>query len=421
MDRDDLLTEVVRNLETSGGDVTFTPTLEEHYRRSIVEGRRRAMAISSGIGLAVLIAFVLHGWLFTSRGEIPPLRNPWLLCMAAIAVAIVSGLVVVRRTRSHRVVDAAIVATLCAGAVLACLSLRLDATENAWIGLFCYTLMPVACTSLVSLHFRQAFFATAFAVVLFLILLATAADVPTRVGFPATLMLVSTSVMTLWANYRTDRDRRSNFLYLTRERLLSDLSRRQNLMLREINARDPLTGIANRRAFESRFADLIAEHAADGGALAVMMIDIDHFKRFNDHYGHIAGDDCLRLIARTLASQLRGRADLVARIGGEEFVAVAPGLDVETVAGVAERVRRAVEQLAIAHDGLGSDRVVTVSIGCAAAAATDVAPLRALPAAADRALYRAKGRGRNCWQVARESDGSDPVAGGSAVQTENPA
>jgi two-component system chemotaxis family response regulator WspR len=165
--------------------------------------------------------------------------------------------------------------------------------------------------------------------------------------------------------------------------------------------RDALTGLVNRRHFDVRLAQLWQSHTKSGQPLTVMLIDIDHFKAFNDGYGHQAGDETLRQVARALQSEA-GKAAVVARFGGEEMALIASGSGEHEAEALAGRLRRAVEALGIAHTGSTSAGVVTVSIGGAC-----IVPLPGRSAAgalqmADENLYRAKRLGRN--RVAFQDD-----------------
>jgi diguanylate cyclase (GGDEF)-like protein/PAS domain S-box-containing protein len=163
-------------------------------------------------------------------------------------------------------------------------------------------------------------------------------------------------------------------------------------------SKDPLTGLANRRAFDESL--LLEWRRAQRSAqpLALVMFDVDHFKAYNDTYGHQQGDACLRNVALAVAGATLRAGDLVARYGGEEFVLVLPGTTLEGAAIVAERVRAAVENLALPHRG--GDGVVTASVGVACCVPGEGASSEALLAAADSALYRAKRAGRNRVAVA---------------------
>jgi diguanylate cyclase (GGDEF)-like protein/PAS domain S-box-containing protein len=174
---------------------------------------------------------------------------------------------------------------------------------------------------------------------------------------------------------------------------------RANLALRDIALVDALTGLANRRRFDIAWGMEMERAAREGVSLAVVMVDIDEFKAYNDVFGHLAGDECLRLVARAIAG-VPGRAgELVARFGGEEFVVLLPQTCDAGAAALAEQVVQAVARLRLAHPK-GRSGIVTVSCGVAALAPGAAAePAHALLESADRALYEAKQGGRN--RVAR--------------------
>lgn len=126
---------------------------------------------------------------------------------------------------------------------------------------------------------------------------------------------------------------------------------------------DGLTGIANRRHFDERLIEEWARAKRDGTPLSLLLVDVDHFKKFNDQYGHQAGDACLRALARILAAQVRRPADLAARYGGEEFALLLPNTDAEGCELVGENVRRALRDLGMLHALNLPSKIVTVSLG----------------------------------------------------------
>ncbi|MBD5803540.1 Phytochrome-like protein cph2 [Azoarcus sp. Aa7] len=175
-----------------------------------------------------------------------------------------------------------------------------------------------------------------------------------------------------------------------------------NRELTRLSAFDGLTGIANRRTFDATLSREWRRSARSGAPIALMVVDVDCFKQFNDAYGHQVGDECLKAVARALAGNTRRPVDLVARYGGEEFAVVLPDTDAQGAAIVAESMRRAVEALAITHRHSTAARVVTVSVGIAVTSPerSDDGGFATLVARADEALYRAKRDGRNRWHLA---------------------
>ncbi len=175
------------------------------------------------------------------------------------------------------------------------------------------------------------------------------------------------------------------------------LRRESESRYRALSDVDGLTGIANRRRFDEVLALEWSNATASGKPVSVIMLDVDHFKLFNDQYGHQAGDACLCDVAAALRKAVGRSEDLVARYGGEEFVVLLPGTDAAGSAVLAERIRRAVQETAIAHAGNPEAGVVTVSLGISTAEPFE--DRRTVPSflvsCADQALYRAKRAGRN--------------------------
>jgi diguanylate cyclase (GGDEF)-like protein len=171
-----------------------------------------------------------------------------------------------------------------------------------------------------------------------------------------------------------------------------------NRNLERLAREDGLTGIANHRRFVE-FADQCWRLAArEGRAMALFMVDVDHFKAYNDIYGHQAGDQCLRRIARELNGIARRPLDLAARYGGEEFAVILTGISLDDALDLAEIARRAVERLAIPHSGSVDWQVVTISLGVARIVPQADAEFSLLINLADAALYRAKRNGRNRFE-----------------------
>ncbi|MCB1886011.1 MAG: diguanylate cyclase [Rhodocyclaceae bacterium] len=158
---------------------------------------------------------------------------------------------------------------------------------------------------------------------------------------------------------------------------------------------DPLTRLANRRHFRDVLTMEYARHVRSRATLSVILVDVDHFKAYNDAFGHIRGDECLQAVASTISACLLRPADLVARYGGEEFVVILPDTDLAGACTVGEQIRTAIEDRALPHGAPGASEVVTVSVGIAADQCNRHSSGMALVAQADDYLYKAKSAGRN--------------------------
>jgi diguanylate cyclase (GGDEF)-like protein len=169
---------------------------------------------------------------------------------------------------------------------------------------------------------------------------------------------------------------------------------RANLQLKQLSETDPLTRIPNRRAYEQRIDNEIKVVKRSGRPLSLLLVDIDYFKVFNDHYGHGAGDMALKQVAEEIAESLPRSTDFAARYGGEEFVVIMPSTDSEGALHVAQRICTHVRSLGITHDYSHGIGVITVSIGVTSLSETTLSEDELLKQA-DSALYAAKKSGRN--------------------------
>jgi len=177
----------------------------------------------------------------------------------------------------------------------------------------------------------------------------------------------------------------------------SDALTKANRQLEILATRDPLTGLGNRRSATDLIARLWHDPTVPKASIAFIMADIDFFKRLNDSVGHAAGDECIRRVAETIADQVRHGEDAVFRYGGEEFLIVLASASPDLAWDIAQRIRRAVETLAIPNPGIrpadGAAGRITISLGIAFA--QDDAPPETVAKWADDALYDAKRSGRN--------------------------
>jgi diguanylate cyclase (GGDEF)-like protein len=172
----------------------------------------------------------------------------------------------------------------------------------------------------------------------------------------------------------------------------------KNRHLMQLSSLDGLTGIANRRQFDMTLKRDWERHCRERTPLSLLMIDIDHFKAYNDHYGHQKGDECLKEVAQALQTSILRKLDLVARYGGEEFAAILND-DHHGAALVAKRIQTAINALEVEHLHSKTSLVVTVSIGIASTVGNNFNTIEELLGAADKALYAAKEQGRNRFHL----------------------
>jgi diguanylate cyclase (GGDEF)-like protein len=201
-------------------------------------------------------------------------------------------------------------------------------------------------------------------------------------------MLLLINVICIAGAYKLEHTRRTAWL--------------EGQMLAEVAMQDGLTGIPNRRRFDDHLERVWAQSIRERKHIALLFADIDHFKLFNDRYGHQAGDEALKAVASVLTSFARRPLDLAARYGGEEFAIVLFDTNRDHAVGIAEEIMAAVRDLAIPHAGSGAARVLTISIGIACVVPAAKRTWEGLVQLADQALYAAKDAGRNqaCVQEA---------------------
>jgi diguanylate cyclase (GGDEF)-like protein len=213
------------------------------------------------------------------------------------------------------------------------------------------------------------------------------------VAIAATSIVTSMLLLLLTQDLQGEADRRAQGMLRQRERELD---------FAQTNAMtDSLTRLANRRHFDDALNREFFRLKRSGAPLSLIMLDVDYFKRFNDSLGHLAGDDCLQQVASALSAVVERAPDLVARYGGEEFAVILPETDPMGALSLAERIRQAVEELAIPHPDSLSAGHVTVSLGVVTVSPAGLGAPEAILALADEAMYGAKQGGRNRVAVAQ--------------------
>lgn len=382
----------------------FPPTLEAEFKQFGLDARRSHFIKSGLMGLALFDAFLISDymmvpdvfgwalllrlgiftpaallmlWLFHKR-VLPTLNN--LPANGLEAIAMSTGLIA-----------AGVFATV----------LNLSNSPLAYLHHIAFVTVIAYGNIVQRLRF---WFATAFTLSVITMHvggMAFLGEFPDRMVLPLFSMVVASAFFTLSANYTLERDERRRFLMMERERgLIRSLTQTQ-VRLRELSRVDDLTTLFNRRYFEESAQQLWQRAAFGRTPMAILMIDLDDFKKYNDHYGHPAGDACLHQVSLAMKLTLNDSDIIVARYGGEEFIAAIPHLSEEAVSALAEAVRLNIERCQIPHAASPTAPVVTASLGLAWCVARPELKMEHLLSLADGALYDAKSAGRN--QVCRQS------------------
>lgn len=369
--------------------LVFPRQLEERFL-SEGEAKRFLMMVVAG-----LVAIGLFGGLLIADYLLTPqvLSHAVVARLGMFPPAVVGGLYLLRRLRKPRLAEWLVAATGLVAALLHAwiilahpsgLSLSRIVEFNIIIVYTCAIARfwpAVTCgLAIVSIHAY---------------LVAVLPDVTGVIAFNASLLTATTMVFTLYGNYRLEHNERMAFLLDAREQALNTELSSAHDHLTRMATTDTLTNVANRRYFEEFLAECWARAQAQQRALSLIIVDIDYFKPYNDRYGHQAGDRCLVEVAKALKTCTRRPNDLVARWGGEEFVVVLMDADVDAAAAAAERIRQAVAELNLVHEGSLCASHVTVSGGRASVRPSPNTSASRLLEMADAALYRAKESGRN--------------------------
>jgi diguanylate cyclase (GGDEF)-like protein len=363
--------------------LTFPSWLERHLEHDT--RRRRAQRLRSAVPTIAVIynLYLLPDWLLVGdRIEIALILHfavvtPWIL---------LTGWFI--KDDSPKLLREGLAASIPVAIVLQILvSFVLTSSANASHYQYFVMLVVLFTNTVQRLPFRYAIVVSGMILTCHALAVVVSGHLSGPVAFVAITTLAASAYLTLTSNYYLERDGRRAYLHALRDRL-----RHAEV---EVAARhDALTGLANRHYLSERLDALWKRDDQAVSPVAVIMIDFDHFKLFNDHYGHAGGDICLKRIAACVSAELRSGEDLAVRYGGEELLVLLPGTEASEAIRIAERIRCLIEALGIAHEAVGANNVVAVSCGVAAAPPSTVSALE-LIAAADAALYAAKRNGRN--------------------------
>jgi diguanylate cyclase (GGDEF)-like protein len=377
-------TVVERTIASGFRLLKFPPQLEAAFESEVGRARCRQLALGGLFGVLLFDLFVVSDWLITPDIFLTAL---WIRLgiVTPIALVMIASLYLYPPVAVREWVVAAGAVILGAGGnlylMLASRSPHHDAQHQTIILILLFVAMVQrvrfwysvpACLACFALHAWG---------------LALLSGYPFEFQVSANGVFACAVILSLVGSYVLERETRMNYLLLLRGRL-------QRRDLDAKSRRDPLTGLRNRGSLDEAIA-ACDQSGAFGDEVAVVLLDIDHFKSFNDTAGHQAGDVCLKRVAGILQSELRDQADDAFRFGGEEFILVLRGANLSTAMRISERIRRAIEEAAIPHPALATGQVVTVSMGVASAILSREIRVGPIISAADAALYAAKRNGRN--------------------------
>ncbi|MGO2503117.1 MAG: GGDEF domain-containing protein, partial [Cobetia marina] len=300
-------------------------------------------------------------------------------------------------------------ALVCFAMIFTALLIQLSVSPHSFLDLFALGLIVLVGNVLFQLRFWYALCSSAFHFCVMLYLVTVHPAPYESAGFMALMVFFSITLFSIISNLRSEKAERLSYLLLLREQLRVEEFTEKNEEFRRLASIDPLTEVYNRRHFDSLVSSLIGKQVDRRLQYGVAMIDVDHFKAYNDHYGHVKGDICLKRIATAIFESVHPDVDIVARFGGEEFVVLLPSCSPQAALARAEEIREHVSGLALPHAGNPQQGIVTISVGVSAAGSGEDYDFENILNQADEALYHAKARGRDRCVLSPRSLPETPV------------
>ena len=378
---DDVVLEQKRDLST----LAFRPKIEDAYRTEFQTEHRKFALINMVIGIGLFDAYIVCDYIQDPKN---------ILLFVVMRILVVTPLCLailfaVKRYKLH--LKKYYFYFICAGPTIMCLAnsmvlLHLESGNYRLSYLFGEIVIMLCAVVLCRPDFRTACIMIIAQSICYQAALMGSNIVEPEFRLPNSMFAFASGLISVMNAYILERISRQSFLLNLRVTLL-------NQALERLSITDPLTGLGNRRALEEATQRVWAS-SGEGRIVSMILLDVDHFKSFNDTYGHPAGDRCLSEIGCCVARHVRGGQDIAIRFGGEELVVLLPDTDFNQACQMAETLRLSISALSIAHSALGPNVVVTASFGVASALTLQCTPTE-LAARADTALYAAKRNGRN--------------------------
>ncbi|MDL2191363.1 diguanylate cyclase [Cobetia sp. LC6] len=388
----DLMVQVDQQIQHKGGlGVRFPVEIEARFEQDNHQARSHKLALMGSVAIGIYVLFLFNDWYL--RPDY--MREAIVIRVGVMTPITLVGLYVLKRGVSPIMREMLMTGLICLAMILTALLLQLSASAHSFLDLFALGLIVLVGNVLFQLRFLYALCSSIFHFSVMLYLVTTHPTPSDSAGLMAFMVFFSITLFSIISNLRSEKAERLAYLLLLREQLRVEEFTEKSEEFRRLASIDPLTEVYNRRHFDSLVNSLLGKQADSRLQYAVAMIDVDHFKAYNDHYGHVKGDQCLKRIATAISESVHPDVDIVARFGGEEFVVLLPFCTSQQALARAEEICRHVRDLALSHAGNSRHDIATVSIGVSATGTGQNCSFETILKQADEALYRAKASGRD--------------------------
>lgn len=381
----------------------FTPVMETHYRANLAQTHAKSIFWAGLAALVFFNLFIFNDYL--SRPEI--LTTSVVTRLFVVTPFCLVMLVLVRLNPDGKHQDTWLSSGFLAVILgIATIHWRTQ-THAANFDPPAFVILIMTCNVVMPLRFRTAAVITVASMLLFSVEIALHPNMEIFAKRSSILTYDITALLTLLANHRLNTAARFSYLVKLCDQLRLDQTTASSNRFRIAALTDALTQLPNRRHMDDVFQRWTNHPPESGQPMAALAIDVDHFKQYNDTWGHAQGDECLRQVAQVLMANTRSSHDLAARVGGEEFLILLRQSDALEAMRTAERIRKAIEAVPMKAGKPESMHHITISIGVALANYTQTEQIQTLLERADQALYQAKHQGRNRTVIQPNHSGED--------------
>lgn len=395
MINDTLLKAIEIELKSGYCRLRFTQPLETRFENDTQWRRSRHLVAAGILAIPIYFLFLINDYSF--RSDIFTMVL-WLRISSVLLIGLPVFWLIYQGV-SPRLREMLMASVIVMTMLVSCMILVSSSALYSYFDVFSFGLVLVAGNIFFPLRFVYACASSVISILIMSAFVVGYEPMPLEAKKLALLTILATTLFTLVTNYRLERGERLSYLLVLREQIRAGYYLKDNQALSRLSMTDPLTNIANRRHFDALLLVRWQEAVEQRTCLGLLVVDIDYFKAYNDYYGHLQGDECLRKVAACMQTHSR-KTDLVARFGGEEFVILMVEATTDSVLQAAESIRQNVEALHVPNHGHSAQSVITASVGGAALCPVEGLEPADLLAHADAALYTAKQQGRNRSWVA---------------------